>query len=304
MTQPRIGVVINPISGRRGSRRGEAAYRRAFVERVLSMAGVDADIRLTAAPGDGRGLARSCADRGCGVVIAMGGDGTVNEVAQGLIGTSVPLAIVPCGSGDGLARGLGLPTHWSRALQVAVTGATTMIDVGYANDRVFLNICGIGFDAAVGQVFATRKKRGALGYVQKSAQLVWSYRAAHYDVICDGHQRSGRLFLVGFANSSEYGNGAMLAPDADVRDGLLDVVLVTAGSPVRQIWRARRLYWRHRAQAEGLERLRTRTATITGGPIVCHLDGEVWEVDGPLGIRVEPRALMVKVNAGPAGPAS
>lgn len=295
MTQTRIGVVINPISGRRGSRRGEAAYRRAFVARVLAAAGVEADIRVTTATGDATRLARSCVDDGCRVVVAMGGDGTVNEAAQGLLGSAVPLAIVPCGSGDGLARGLGIPTNWTRALHVALTGATTAIDVGYANDRIFLNICGIGFDAAVGQLFATRKKRGALGYVEKSVQLVWSYRAPHYDIVGDDWHRSGRLFLAGFANAPEYGNGAMLSPDADVCDGLLDVVLVKAGSPMSQIWRARRLYWRHRAPAEGLERLRTRTATVTGGPIVCHLDGEVWEVNGPLGIRVESRALAVRV---------
>lgn len=263
----------------------------------MNDAGVVADIRMTTAQGHARALAQECVASGCEVVVAMGGDGTVNEVAQGLLGSDVPLGIVPCGSGDGLAMGLKLPASWRRALQVVIEGRTARMDVGYVNDRLFLNVAGIGFDAAVGQVFATRKKRGALGYVSKSFSLVWSYQALDYDIECDDARRSGRKFLIGFANAPEYGNGAVLAPDADIRDGLLDVLIADGGSPFRQIWRARRLFWNQRAPAEGLERLKTKAARVTGDRMVAHVDGEVFEASGLLSIRVVPLALVIRVSA-------
>lgn len=294
MKPTRIGIVINPIAGRRGSHPGEAARRQAFVVRETTALGVEADVRLTEARGHARVLAQSCADAGCAVVVAMGGDGTVNEVAQGLLGRDVPMGIVPCGSGDGLARGLGVSTSWRRALHGAITGRTSRMDVGYVNDRLFLNVAGIGFDAAVGQLFARRKTRGAFGYVSKSFSLVWSYAAQSYDIVCDTERRSGRKFLIGFANAPEYGNGAVLAPDADIRDGWLDVLIADGGSPLRQMWRARRLFWNRRAGAEGLERLRTRTAQVSAERLICHVDGEVFEASGTLQIRVVPLALVIR----------
>lgn len=295
MKPTRIGIVINPIAGRRGSRPGEAARRQAFVLRETAAAGVVADVRLTEARDHARVLARACVDAGCEVVVAMGGDGTVNEVAQGLLGSEVPMGIIPCGSGDGLARGLGVPMSWRRALHRAITGETSRMDVGYVNDRLFLNVAGIGFDAAVGQLFATRKTRGAFGYVSKSFSLVWTYTAESYDIVCDDERRSGRKVLIGFANAPEYGNGAVLSPDADIRDGLLDVLIADGGAPLRQMWRARRLFWNRRARAEGLERLRTRTAQVSAERLVFHVDGEVCEASGTLQIRVVPLALVIRV---------
>jgi YegS/Rv2252/BmrU family lipid kinase len=240
-------------------------------------------------------------DDGCVAVIAMGGDGTVNEVAQALIGTPVALGIVPCGSGDGLAQGLKLPVDMDAAMRVALTAPASAIDVGYAGDRLFLNIAGIGFDATVAREFSTRAKRGALGYVVKSLQLVWAYRPPHYEVrwtTADGSEetRHGPKFLIGFANAPEYGNRAILAPDAHLSDGLVDILLVEGGSALQQIWCARRLFWGHRRPTRGVERARARRATVTGKTIVCHLDGEVLETSGSLEIRVRPRALLVRAG--------
>lgn len=296
MTSSRITVIINPISGRTGSRPGETTCRATLVQDAAAARGLSVDVQLTAAPGHATALARTAVDQGADVVVAMGGDGTVNEVARALIGTSVALGIVPCGSGDGLARGLGLPIDRRAALEVALTGGTTHIDVGFANNQPFLNVAGVGFDAEVGRLFATRKTRGPLGYIVMSAQHVWRYTSAHYDVVLDDVRRSGPMFLVGFANSAEYGNGAILAPEADVRDGVLDVLIVSAGSALGQLWRARRLYWRPGAPAAGMERLRTRTARISGERLMYHLDGEPFETTGSLEIRVERRVLAVKVR--------
>lgn len=296
MTSPRITIVINPISGRTGSRPGETACRARLAEETAAALGVAVDVHLTNAPGHATELARSAIAGGAEVVVAMGGDGTVNEVARALIGTPVALGIVPCGSGDGLARGLGLPTNRRAALEAAFTGDTKRIDVGFANNQPFLNVAGVGFDAEIGRLFASRKTRGALGYIVMSAQQVWTYVSAHYDVVFDHERRSGPMFLVAFANSPQYGNGAILAPEADVQDGVLDVLIVKAGSAVGQLWRARRLYWRPGAPALGMERLKTRTARISGDHLMYHVDGEPFETTGSIEIRVERQALAVKVR--------
>jgi diacylglycerol kinase (ATP) len=305
----RVGVVINPISGRRGSHAGEAERRRAFVLSHSAALGVDAVVLLTERGGHARQLAQQCVDDGCAAVIAMGGDGTVNEVAQALVGTSVALGIVPCGSGDGLARGLKLPTDMAAALRVALMPAATAIDVGYAGGHLFLNIAGVGFDASVAKLFSTRAKRGAWGYVMKSLQLVFNYRAPDYEVrwqtISGEEIRRGRKFLVGFANGAEYGNRAVMAPDADYSDGLLDVLIVEAGNPLQQIWRSRRLFWGYRRPAAGVERARATHASIHGQSIVYHLDGEVFETSGSLDIRLRPQSLLVRIGtAGSKDPAS
>src|SRR5687768_5269229 len=293
-----VGIVINPISGRLGHRPDEAERRRTFTQTRADAAGVTATIVMTEGRGHARELARGFVAEGCDGVIAMGGDGTVNEVAQALIGTAIPLGIVPCGSGDGLATGLGLTADRERSMRIALTAAPVPIDVGYAGERIFLNVAGVGFDGAVAHHFAGRPTRGALGYVGTGTRLVWSYAAPDYEVRWHNGQteevRRGRKLLLGFANGPTYGNLAVLAPDASLCDGLLDMVLVSAGGPVRQIWRARRLFWNHRRAAEGIERARVVRATVRADALVGHLDGEPFEASGSLEIGVRPRALWVR----------
>jgi YegS/Rv2252/BmrU family lipid kinase len=293
-----VGIVINPIAGRRGHQPGEAERRRTFTQSRADAAGVTATIVMTEGPGHARELAQRFVAARCDSVIAMGGDGTVNEVAQALAGTSIPLGILPSGSGDGLATGLGLTTDLERAMHTALTSEPVAIDVGYAGDRIFLNIAGIGFDGAVAHLFASRSTRGALGYVGTGARLAWSYAAPDYEVRWQAggveEIRRGRKLLLGFANGPTYGNLAVLAPDASLRDGLLDMVLVSAGGPVRQAWRARRLFWNHRRAAEGIERAQIAKATVTADRLVGHLDGEPFEASGTLEIGVRPQALWVR----------
>ncbi|MEO6222876.1 MAG: diacylglycerol kinase family protein [Vicinamibacterales bacterium] len=295
-----VGIVINPIAGRLGKRLGEADRRRAFAQSRADAAGVTATVVVTEGRGHARALTQEFVDSQYDSVIAMGGDGTVNEVAQALIGTSVSLGILPCGSGDGFAAGLGLTTNLERSMNIALTVAPVAVDVGYAGDRLFLNILGIGFDASVAHLFANRSTRGALGYVGTGTRLVWSYNAPDYEVRWRTGEieeiRRGRKLLLGFANGPTYGNLAVLAKDASLRDGLLDMVLVTAGGPLRQVWRARRLFWNHGRAAEGIERARVARATVTADLLVGHLDGEPFEASGSLEIGVRPQALWVRAG--------
>ena len=291
----KLAIIINPISGRRGHLADAGASRYAHAQRLIALPDVEADVVLTTAKGHGAALAQSYVSQGYDVIVAWGGDGTVNEIAGPLIGTPTALGVVPSGSGDGLARGLGLPSDPDRALRAALRApsAADAIDVGYLGDRHFLNIAGIGFDAAMATVFNQSRRRGGMGYVKNGLRRVWSYESLGYALRLDDEVRDGRHFLVAFANGREYGNGIILAPNADPRDGWLDVVTVDAGPAWRQLWRSRRLAIGRDRSAEGVHRARVRSATVSGERLHCHVDGETFEASGSLDVRIRPRALRV-----------
>ncbi len=289
----RVGVVVNPRSGARGRRRGDAAARADLARSVLGASGVDAEIAVTEQRGHGATLSAAFVSRGVDLVIAWGGDGTVNEVAGPLIGSGTALGIVPSGSGDGLARGLGVPFNPADALAFALRGRPDAIDVGFLGSRHFLNIAGIGFDAVVGAAFNDAGGRGALGYVRTGLALVWTYRAREYHLDLDGRVLSGERFVIGFANAREYGNRLILDHSADPRDGWLNVVVGDRGSPLTQLWRARRLAIRPHRPAAGVYRTRVQRARVTGDELACHVDGEHFTTSGTVDVRLEPRALRI-----------
>jgi YegS/Rv2252/BmrU family lipid kinase len=291
----RMGIIINPVSGRAGRRPGTAARRLALAHGLLDDSQIDAEVSLTSGPGDAAVLARAWIDRGCDRVIAWGGDGTVSDAAGPLVGTRVSLGIVRSGSGDGLARGLGIPRDPARALAIATSTHTRAIDVGRFGDRHFLNVAGIGFDAAVAQAFHASRGRGVIGYLIGALTRVWTYRPRFYHLDLEGTILTGPRFLVAFANSRQYGNDVVLAPDADPSDGMLDVLVVADGMPLQQFWRARRLLVRRRHPADGMIRLRVRTARVSGDVLVCHLDGEPYDARGSVAVSIEPAALQVAV---------
>jgi YegS/Rv2252/BmrU family lipid kinase len=289
----RIAVIINPVAGRGKTRRAAGTERAQLASRLIRRTGVDGEVVLTRAPGHAIALARQFADQRFDVVAAWGGDGTVNEVAGPLLATATTLAIVPGGSGDGLAHGLGIPDDPERALTQALGGLESVVDVGFLGDRHFLNIAGVGFDAAVGERFNRSGRHGSLSYGLHALSLVWSYRCPAYRLRVGSRELAGPRFLVAFANGREYGNGLLIAPDARLDDGLVNAVVVAGGSPVRQCWRARRLFWRRLAPAEGILRATVSSAQITGERLQCHVDGETFEASGTLDVRVEPGALRV-----------
>jgi YegS/Rv2252/BmrU family lipid kinase len=285
-------VIINPRSGR-GRKRPVGDVRAALADRVISRANAEAEVVVTREPGHALALARRFVESRYERVIAWGGDGTVNEVAGALVGSEAVLGIVPSGSGDGLARGLGLPLRPERALGVALEGAPAPLDVGFLGDRHFLNIAGIGFDATVGREFNRRGLHGAFSYLSYAASLVWSYAPVDYRLRLDDDKSTGPRFVVAFANACQYGNGLVLSVDADPADGWLDSVVVDDGPAWRQVWRVRRLAIGKRRPTRGLHRRRVRHASITGHPLVCHVDGETFETSGTLDVGLRPGALRV-----------
>lgn len=289
----RVGVIINPVSGRHGRDPSTGPRRADIARRALADAGADAEIELTRGPGDAAALARRFADRGVDLVVAWGGDGTINQAAGPLIGSTVALGIIPSGSGDGFAESVGISRPDDAAWAKALGPVRLRIDVGFLGDRHFLNVAGSGFDAAVGNAFNAKNRRGGLNYLRIGLPLAWTYECADYRLTLNGQTLTGPRFIVAFANGCSYGNRAIIAASADPTDGWLDVVVADAGPFWMQLWRSRRLSFRRMKPARGILRTRVQSASISGDAMVCHVDGETFVARGTLPVRIEPAALTI-----------
>jgi YegS/Rv2252/BmrU family lipid kinase len=288
-------VVVNP---RAGGRRSTAFDRRAvetLVSRAAACAGVTASVLVTERPRHACDCARRALDEGADLVIAWGGDGTVNEVASKLVGSTVPLGVVPAGSGNGLARELRTPRQPAGALQVAFARRTRAIDVGELGDRVFVNVAGLGFDAQVAWSFDERgARRGLRNYVRLTLAEIRRYAPRPYDLRWESGSFAGPALIVAFANSRQYGNGACIAPHARLDDGQLDLVIVKASSPLGDLWRARRLFTRTLARDSGVVVAGVGEAVLDGeAGQRAHVDGEPFAAPARVVVRVRPAALRV-----------
>lgn len=286
-------AIINPISG--GGRQ-RAADRAALLTRVLSRVDRTVEVFVTERRGHARELAAAAVARGATLVFAWGGDGTVNEIGTSLAGTSTALAIVPSGSGNGLARTLGVSRDPARAILDACGAPPRVIDAGQCNGEWFFSLAGIGFDAAVAAGFDAmgQGRRGLVTYVRVAMRGLVTYRARPYTI--DGVRTQAAL-LVTVANAAQFGNDAWIAPRARLDDGRLDLVIVEERSRLRSIWAARRLFTRSIERVPGVT-TRTVTAVVVEdeAPIPYHLDGEPRRACPRLGFHVRPGVLRVAVR--------
>ena len=264
---------------------------------TAAAAHVAPNVQVTERVGHGRELAAAAASRGARLVIAWGGDGTISEVASALIGSSAALGIVPAGSGNGLARELGIPRRPSAAIADAVRATPFKIDVGDVDGHYFVNTAGIGFDAHVASRFARARRRGFLGYVNLTARALASYVPLEYRIAVDGGPiQTVRAVLVTIANSAQFGNGARIAPGARLDDGELDLVTFEERSRFRTVCALPRLFNGTANRIAGCTIARLRELTISAdAPLTFHVDGEPVAGGTTLRARVHPRALRVAV---------
>lgn len=289
-----VTVIINPIAG--GGTPARAARRAELAARVVSAAGVVPEVFVTEHAGHARELAAAAVRRGAARVCAWGGDGTLNEVASALASTGVALGIIPAGSGNGLARELGIPLQAERALAAALALEPRPIDLGEIDGRPFINIAGIGLDAWVAARFNAplNRRRGLLGYLRLGTDALLRYAPVAYTIDTPAGRRVTRALLVAIANSAQWGNNARIAPGAEVDDGRLDLVVVAERSPLSMAWHVPRLFTGTIGRMAGctLERLE-RLTIEADAPIPYHLDGEPVEGGRRLEVRVRPGAIRV-----------
>lgn len=293
-------VVINPIAGPGRARTIDSCI--ALAKDTLARGGFEADVRITTGPADAQRHAAAAVEAGHQLVVAWGGDGTVNGVGAALAGTRVPLAIIPGGSGNGLARDLGVPLDAAAAFAVAASGATRAIDAGELAGSLFFNVAGVGLDARIAVRLAEPgARRGLLGYIVATVREVATCRAGEYTIaVSDGRTPasfSTPALFIAMANSRQYGNGAQIAPHARLDDGQLDVVVV---KPQSLLSMASRIpaFFRGTLQADDKVLMRTAAAVDISSDhaISFHVDGEPRNGATTVELRIRPLALLVRVK--------
>ncbi|MDR1055438.1 MAG: YegS/Rv2252/BmrU family lipid kinase [Prevotellaceae bacterium] len=291
MEKQKLAYIVNPISG--------TADKYAIVnciEQTINKSAVDLTIHYTTAAGNATEMAAYFASQNFDKVIAVGGDGTINEVAKGLIHTDTIMGIIPVGSGNGLARHLKIPLHYKQAIDVVNKGKVIKIDHGILNDKVFMCTAGIGFDAYIGNHFAIAGKRGFLTYAQLSAKEYFKYKAQNYKITIEGKTFSRRALLITFANASQWGNNAYIAPKADLSDGILDMVVLTPFPLIKVPLMGLRMFTKQLDKSRHIEVFKIQSAMVereSEGYI--HFDGEPGLMGRHLNVCVVPHALNILI---------
>lgn len=288
----KVRFILNPRSGRTPGNARLLEKTRAFV----SAHGLSAEVVLTERPRHATKLARQAIADGCDRVVAVGGDGTLNEVATALIGSPSVLGLLPCGSGNGFGRHLGIVKAGDAAFQALLEGEVRTVDTGTVNGIPFVNVMGVGFDAEISTRFNQLTKRGFPAYLRTTLQLYFRYRRRSYTVRSGGEARQVRAFLIAVANSDQYGNNCYIAPGASVSDGALDLSVIKRADVLNALPLVYRLFSGTADRSSSMMCLRGSAFSIerdAPGPV--HTDGEVHQTGRLLEIRVNPGSLKVVV---------
>lgn len=264
----------------------------------LGAGGHQVDAVVTERPRHAHELARAAMAAGADLVVAWGGDGTMNEVASAIAGSRTRLGIVPGGSGNGLARDLGIPLDDRAALAVLVEGRDRVIDGGVLDGRPFFNVAGFGLDAHVARQFQAHGGRGLVSYVVKTSRALFAPTATSCVIrTAEGTLRSEAL-VVALANSRQYGSDVLIAPLARLDDGQIDIVVVPHMSVTRLLWRVPRLLAGRIHEVPGVTVLRSAAATIESpNPLGYHIDGEPHIGGTRLELTTSAAAITVRVPA-------
>jgi diacylglycerol kinase (ATP) len=292
----KIRFIFNPRSGPR--RRN--AHVLPLLREFIASRRLDAELEVTTSPGHATDLARAAVADRCDRVVSVGGDGTMNEVAQALVHSPTALALVPCGSGNGLARHLGLPISHLPALELAADPAARIatIDTGTVNQRPFFNAMGLGFDAEISRRFAQVTGRGLAGYVRAVLGAFGGWKGELCHIEAGSEREAIEILLIAIANSDEYGSGAIIAPGARVDDGLLDLVAVRPLGLFRAMAFAVRLFRGTLDHSGSIRHLRgARFVVERPAPGLIHTDGECHSEGAILEIAVQPGSLKMVTPA-------
>ena len=228
MNNQRLLLVINPISGGLN----KSGLADVVTQRMKASLNMEVEVKTTSGKGDARRFATEAVENGYYGVIVAGGDGSVYEVAAVLCDSDVALGIIPSGSGNGLARHLEIPVDERLSLDVIAENNIVACDYATVNDKPFFCTFGVGFDAAVSDRFAKQRKRGKFMYFKSALEEFVQYRPQVYTISANGKVFTQNAFLIACCNASQYGNNAYIAPTASMTDGLLDIIIIHAGSPL------------------------------------------------------------------------
>jgi YegS/Rv2252/BmrU family lipid kinase len=286
----KIVFIINPIAGGKNKN-----HFSKVISSHLNASKFEYELIQTESEKHAYELTKAAILNGAEIVVAVGGDGTINEIGSALIGNTCTLAIIPYGSGNGLARSLKIPMNTIQAVKLINQFKTAKIDAAKLNEHYFFNMSGMGFDAHISHVFAKDKNRGLLGYVKATFSELKNYRSKNYKIIIDGKTLEEDAFILSVANSSQYGNEAHIAPRAELQDGLLDLVIVKPFPLYLMPLLALRMFLKTADQSKYLISLQGKSILINRNNNVIHLDGEPKLVTENIQIQILAKAINVIV---------
>ena len=286
-----IAFIVNPVSGTKAKNRVAKLIRELLDPQLFAPTVV-----VTEYAGHATQLAQQFAMQDYYAVVAVGGDGTVNEVATGLIGTNTALGIIPNGSGNGFARHLEISTRMNRAIEMLNSSEVINVDYGMVNNIPFFSTCGVGFDAVVAQDFSD-SSRGFKGYLQSIFKDLFQYKPETYHITGNGINQTTTAFLVNFANAGQWGYDAYIAPKASIQDGWLDVAIVSEFPMVAAAGLALSLFTKNIDEKLYMTTIRTKELTLTrnsDGPM--HIDGTPMTMPAELHVKIVEDGLKVLVK--------
>lgn len=291
-----ILFIINPIAGVRPKDEIPALIHEVFD----TSDAFDLDIQFTEYAGHASELAHKAVIQGYDTVVAIGGDGTINETGRCLVGSKVKFGIVPMGSGNGLARHLHLPLTITSALESIREGHAESVDYGTVNEHIFFCTAGVGLDAKVSAKFAESGKRGPITYLRSFVELLNDYKPSTYVIYTDDGRVQEKAFLIAIGNASQWGNNAFITPHASLQDGLLDISLVKPMPLIEIPHMAMQLFTRQLdTNARVLSFRSNHIRIIMPHPDVVHVDGEPMQMEGVLDIRTHAGQLNVITSLHP-----
>ncbi len=290
MNKRRIRFIVNPISGV-----GKQKIIPGLVKQYLDHGQFDYEITYTEAAGHAITLSKEAAEAGIDIVAIVGGDGSVNEAGSSLINSTTALAIIPTGSGNGLARHLKIPLKLQEAISLLNHHQVKMIDTGMVNEHRFMGVAGIGFDALIAYEFSRFGKRGFFSYFKIVLREYFNYKEDRYSIKHQGKELLEKAFLITIANSSQYGNRATIAPEAKIDDGHLKLCLLKKFPLWVAPFVANRLFNKTIHKSRYMTTIDGTEFSISSSYNRVHTDGEPLTIDETLLFKVNPASLNVIV---------
>lgn len=285
-----IYVVINPVSGTKSKKDIPLYFSK------LDTTKYNVELFTTERPGHATEIATEAVNKKIDYVIAVGGDGTINEIAKALIGSETTLGIIPVGSGNGLARSLHIPMNKEKSLDIIKEGYIRRIDYGVANDHIFLCTCGVGFDAQVSEKALNQKNRGKLMYTKNMIGTFQEFKPEKYKIITPTYTFEEEAFVITCANATQYGNNAYIAPRASMEDGLMNVAILKPLSAMDVPKIAIQMFSQNIGNSRKLIEIITPEVTIVREKEgVMHMDGNAMYTGKEINIKIVNHGLNVLV---------
>lgn len=284
--------IVNPISGI-----GRQKKIEALLESNIDHSLLDYTVRYTERIHHGTELAKDAVEQGCfDAIVAVGGDGSVNDIVSGMVGSNIALGIIPCGSGNGLARNLKIPLTPAHAIEILNHYKVAEIDTIYLNDRVIASIAGIGFDARVARRMKQTKVRGLQAYAKIILTDYPTYKEHTYRLNIDGNEIERKAWFISFANSNQFGYNTAIAPLAQLDDGLIDVCIVDRIPLLHLPMTAPLLYLNHFELSQHVEYFKAHEVTVYNNDEKwVNIDGEGERIGTELHFRNVRKSLKVLV---------